>query len=101
MKKEGLHMCNPELKSKQNDHIRHFPNHINPSLYLVIFHNNNKQIQDLAKSNHSQNNAAHFITNSSCSVKTIAAQLKQLLLNQNKSNHGESGKIYCAYTTNV
>ena len=57
-------MC--KLKSEHNNHIRHFPNHVNTLPYLVIYHNDKDHIHDVAKS---QNNT-HFITNNSFSVKT-------------------------------
>ena len=50
----------------QNNHITHFPNHVNTLPYLVIYHNGKNHILDVAKS---QNNT-HFITNNSSSVKT-------------------------------
>ena len=76
MKKVGLRMHNHKLKSKQNNHIRDFPNHVNISPYLVIFHNDNKHIHDATKSDHSQNNT-HFITNNCCTVKTKVTMVNQ------------------------
>ena len=41
-----------------------------------------------------------FDQNNCTSIQTIAAHFEQLLLTENKSNHGESGKISFSYTTN-
>ena len=42
-----------------------------------------------------------FDQNNCTSIQTIAAHFEQLLLTENKSNHGESGKISFSYTTDV
>ena len=40
-----------------------------------------------------------FDQNNCTSIQTIAAHFEQLLLTENKSNHGEWGKNYALYTT--
>ena len=47
-KKERLRMRNPKLKSKQSNHIRDFQDYVNTLPYLVIFHNDDKHIHDVA-----------------------------------------------------
>ena len=42
-----------------------------------------------------------FDQNNCTSIQTIAPHFEQLHLTENKSNHGESGKISSSYTTNV
>ena len=42
-----------------------------------------------------------FDQNNCTSIQTIAAHFEQLLLTENKSNHGEWGKISSSYTMRV
>ena len=53
-----------QMKSTQNNHIKDFPNHLP---YLVIFHNDNKHIDDV---DHSQNNTP-FVEVYICQMKSM------------------------------